>query len=56
VCNEAGLAAMKESVDAKEVEMRHFLAALDMVRPRTSAAAVRHYEAYAKATSGGGVV
>ena len=46
VCNEAALAALEEDVDAEVVEERHFLAALDSVKPRISSDLFRIYERF----------
>ena len=46
VCNEAALAALEEDVEAAVVEERHFLAALDSVKPRISSDLFRIYERF----------
>lgn len=48
VVNEAALKALEESFDIQEIQLRHFLFALDVVRPRTSPDLLELYENYNK--------
>jgi transitional endoplasmic reticulum ATPase len=51
VCREAALAALSESLGAREVCARHFEAALDAVRPRTPGALLDLYARYQRGTA-----
>eukprot|EP00002_Diphylleia_rotans_P034388 TRINITY_DN7375_c0_g1_i7.p1 TRINITY_DN7375_c0_g1~~TRINITY_DN7375_c0_g1_i7.p1 ORF type:complete len:640 (+),score=119.74 TRINITY_DN7375_c0_g1_i7:611-2530(+) len=51
VCREAAMSALEESLDAKEVEMRHFENALSRVRPAIDEGMLRYFEEYQSRTS-----
>lgn len=46
ICKEAALRALEESFDIQEISMKYFNAALEMVRPRTSAELLQIYNEY----------
>ena len=50
VCNEAGIKAMEEDLDAKEICLRHFLLALTAVQPRIDKESLKLYESFSKGT------
>lgn len=46
ICQEAGLIALENSLDAEHVTYRHFLTALEHVKPRTSSDGLNIYDSY----------
>ncbi|KAJ8976502.1 hypothetical protein NQ317_018446 [Molorchus minor] len=46
VCHEAAMMALEESLDAQQVESRHFEKALKLITPRTPPTLIRLYEDY----------
>ena len=44
VVREAGLAALRENINAEKVEMRHFIKALEKIRPSLTDEIIRFYE------------
>lgn len=50
VCKEAALAALEESLQAKEVRWKHFEKALAAVKPRTSAESIKFYDRFQNQT------
>ncbi|KAK5644226.1 hypothetical protein RI129_008071 [Pyrocoelia pectoralis] len=48
VCHEAAMKALEENLEAKTVEMRHFVSALELVTPRTPMSLLNIYKDYLK--------
>ena len=48
VCNEAAIGAMQENIEIAELCRRHFISAIQSVKPQTTVSMVKHYEDYAK--------
>jgi AAA family ATPase len=48
VCKEAALKALEEDIEAKFVQMNHFISALDIVTPRTPKSLLKLYEDYTR--------
>lgn len=46
VCHEAAINALQEDINAAEILKRHFLSALDMVKPRTPSSLLELYKRY----------
>ncbi len=46
ICQEAGMLAMEENLDAEKVSMRHFLAALEKITPRISQEMLNFYREF----------
>ncbi|MGF3498520.1 MAG: CDC48 family AAA ATPase [Candidatus Methanosuratincola sp.] len=46
LCREAGMMALREDPDAKEVQMRHFLKAKEKIRPTISEEMLKYYKAW----------
>ncbi|XP_014213266.1 spermatogenesis-associated protein 5 [Copidosoma floridanum] len=46
ICNEAGMKALEDNVNAKEITKEHFAAALTLVNPRTHPDLLRIYECF----------
>ncbi|MCW8966774.1 MAG: CDC48 family AAA ATPase [Candidatus Pacearchaeota archaeon] len=44
VCREAGMLALRESIDAKEVQRKHFIEALEKVKPSVTKSAISVYQ------------
>jgi len=49
VCREAAIRALRENLEAKEVKMKHFQAALKEIRPSLSEDMIKGYEGFKKA-------
>jgi len=43
ICREAGMAALRENIDAKTVKAEHFEAALKKIKPSVSKEEIKHY-------------
>ena len=50
VCNEAALSAMQEDITTDKLQKRHFISAIDSIKPQTTDTMVKYYEDYASAT------
>ena len=50
VCNEAALSAMQEDITTDKLQKRHFIYAIDSIKPQTTDTMVKYYEDYASAT------
>ncbi|MEN3035251.1 MAG: CDC48 family AAA ATPase [Candidatus Methanosuratincola sp.] len=46
LCREAGMMALREDPDAKEVQMKHFLKAKEKIRPTISEEMLKYYKAW----------
>ncbi|MEJ5292396.1 MAG: CDC48 family AAA ATPase [Candidatus Methanosuratincola sp.] len=46
LCREAGMMALREDPEAKEVQMRHFLKAKEKIRPTVSEEMIKYYKAW----------
>ncbi|MFA5771268.1 MAG: CDC48 family AAA ATPase [Thermoplasmata archaeon] len=48
LCGEAGILALRENIDAKEVTMGHFIKAMESVRPSVDNDSIKYYESIKK--------
>lgn len=48
VCDEAALIALRQNIDAKLIELDHFLQALALIKPRTSDEQIRRLDDFTK--------
>ena len=48
MCNEAIISAMQENIEIAELCRRHFISAVQSIKPQTTVSMVKHYEDYAK--------
>jgi transitional endoplasmic reticulum ATPase len=53
LCREAGILALREDIDANQVTIQHFNAALEIVRPSLDEATIKFYEEIGKEMAGG---
>lgn len=52
VCREAGLAALMESIDAQEVQQRHFVSAIGSIVPNITESMIQFYVNFANRKKG----
>lgn len=46
ICKEAAIFALRDSIEAKTVNGKHFDAAYDLVKPRLASTSIKYYEEF----------